>query len=285
MWSSSLQDIDRLPLHPADAFDQGLDEAVAAADERQPLVVDLDGYEGPLDVLLVMARGQKVDLARISILQLAEQYLAFIEHIRGVKLEVAADYLVMAAWLAYLKSRLLLPPEENGDEEMSGPEMAARLAFQLQRLQAMRDVSAKLMARDRLGRYVFARGAPEGIRVIRKSVYQVSLFELLKAYGDFKLRGKSNPLTMRTAVLHSIEDAVRRLERVLGKMPNWTRLETFLPPSLRSPAERRSAVASTFAATLELVKRGELRLRQGEAFGTIYLMGNAQPAQNASPSE
>ena len=285
MWSSSLQDIDRLPLHPADAFDQGLDEAVAADDERQPLVVDLDGYEGPLDVLLVMARGQKVDLARISILQLAEQYLAFIEHIRGVKLEVAADYLVMAAWLAYLKSRLLLPPEENGDEEMSGPEMAARLAFQLQRLQAMRDVSAKLMARDRLGRDVFARGAPEGIRVIRKSVYQVSLFELLKAYGDFKLRGKSNPLTMRTAVLHSIEDAVRRLERVLGKMPNWTRLETFLPPSLRSPAERRSAVASTFAATLELVKRGELRLRQGEAFGTIYLMGNAQPAQNASPSE
>ncbi len=272
-------------MHPADAFDQGLDEAVAAADERQPLVVDLDGYEGPLDVLLVMARGQKVDLARISILQLAEQYLAFIEHIRGVKLEVAADYLVMAAWLAYLKSRLLLPPEENGDEEMSGPEMAARLAFQLQRLQAMRDVSAKLMARDRLGRDVFARGAPEGIRVIRKSVYQVSLFELLKAYGDFKLRGKSNPLTMRTAVLHSIEDAVRRLERVLGKMPNWTRLETFLPPSLRSPAERRSAVASTFAATLELVKRGELRLRQGEAFGTIYLMGNAQPAQNASPSE
>ena len=285
MWSSSLQDIDRLPLHPADAFDQGLDEAVAADDERKPLVVDLDGYEGPLDVLLVMARGQKVDLARISILQLAEQYLAFIEHIRGVKLEVAADYLVMAAWLAYLKSRLLLPPEENGDEEMSGPEMAARLAFQLQRLQAMRDVSAKLMARDRLGRDVFARGAPEGIRVIRKSVYQVSLFELLKAYGDFKLRGKSNPLTMRTAVLHSIEDAVRRLERVLGKMPNWTRLETFLPPSLRSPAERRSAVASTFAATLELVKRGELRLRQGEAFGTIYLMGNAQPAQNASPSE
>ena len=239
MWSSSLQDIDRLPLHPADAFDQGLDEAVAAADERQPLVVDLDGYEGPLDVLLVMARGQKVDLARISILQLAEQYLAFIEHIRGVKLEVAADYLVMAAWLAYLKSRLLLPPEENGDEEMSGPEMAARLAFQLQRLQAMRDVSAKLMARDRLGRDVFARGAPEGIRVIRKSVYQVSLFELLKAYGDFKLRGKSNQLTMRTAVLHSIEDAVRRLERVLGKMPNWTRLETFLPPSLGSPAERR----------------------------------------------
>ena len=160
MWSSSLQDIDRLPLHPTDAFDQGLDEAVAAADERQPLVVDLDGYEGPLDVLLVMARGQKVDLARISILQLAEQYLAFIEHIRCVKLEVAADYLVMAAWLAYLKSRLLLPPEENGDEEMSGPEMAARLAFQLQRLQAMRDVSAKLMARDRLGRDVFALGAP-----------------------------------------------------------------------------------------------------------------------------
>ncbi|NQV81063.1 MAG: segregation/condensation protein A [Alphaproteobacteria bacterium] len=285
MWSLPLQDIYRPPVQPSDAFDQGLDEAAANAEERQPLVVDLDGYEGPLDVLLVLARGQKVDLARISILQLAEQYLAFIEQIRGIKLEVAADYLVMAAWLAYLKSRLLLPPEENGDEELSGPEMAARLAFQLQRLQAMRDVSAKLMARDRLGRDVFSRGAPEGIRVIRKSVYQVSLFELLKAYGDFKLRGKSNPLTMRTSVIHSIEEAVRRLERVLGKMPNWTRLESFLPQSLSSPAERRSAVASTFAATLELVKRGDLRLRQGEAFGPLYLMGNAAATPITSPNE
>jgi segregation and condensation protein A len=272
-------------LHPSDAFDKGLDEVAALAEEAQPLVVDLDGYEGPLDVLLVLARGQKVDVAKISILQLAEQYLAFIDQIRSIKLEVAADYLVMAAWLAYLKSRLLLPPEENGDDELSGPEMAARLAFQLQRLQAMRDVSAKLMARDRLGRDVFKRGAPEGIRVIRKSVYQVSLFEMLKAYGDFKLRGKAQPLTMRTAVIHTIEEAVRRLERVLGKMPTWQRLESFLPDSLRSPAERRSAVAATFAASLELVKRGEMRLRQGEAFGPIYMMGATEVPSNAETNQ
>lgn len=272
-------------MHPSDAFDQGLDEVAARAEDAQPLVVDLEGYEGPLDVLLVLARGQKVDLARISILQLAEQYLSFIEQIRGIKLEVAADYLVMAAWLAYLKSRLLLPPEENGDDELSGPEMAARLAFQLQRLQAMRDVSAKLMARDRLGRDVFKRGAPEGIRVIRKSVYQVSLFEMLKGYGDFKLRGKAQPLTMRTAVIFTIEEAVRRLERVLGKMPTWQRLENFLPDALRSPAERRSAVAATFAASLELVKRGEMRLRQGEAFGPIYMMGAPEVPTNEKTNQ
>jgi segregation and condensation protein A len=272
-------------LHPSDAFDQGLDEVAARAEDVQPLVVDLEGYEGPLDVLLVLARGQKVDLAGISILQLAEQYLAFIEQIRGIKLEVAADYLVMAAWLAYLKSRLLLPPEENGDDELSGPEMAARLAFQLQRLQAMRDVSAKLMARDRLGRDVFKRGAPEGIRVIRKSVYQVSLFEMLKGYGDFKLRGKAQPLTMRTSVIFTIEEAVRRLERVLGKMPTWQRLENFLPAALRSPAERRSAVAATFAASLELVKRGEMRLRQGEAFGPIYMMGAPEVPTNEKTNQ
>ena len=151
--------------------------------------------------------------------------------------------------------------------------MAARLAFQLQRLQAMRDASAKLMGRNRLGKDVFARGEPEGIRVIRKSVYQVSLFDLLKAYGDFNMRGKAKPLTMRSVVIHTIEDAMRRLEKMLGKIPTWQRLESFLPTSLRSPIERRSAVASTFAATLELVKRGEMRLRQGEAFGPIYLMG------------
>jgi segregation and condensation protein A len=272
-------------LHPSDAFGQGLDEVAARADDVQPLVVDLDGYEGPLDILLVLARGQKVDLARISILHLAEQYLAFIEQIRGIKLEVAADYLVMAAWLAYLKSRLLLPPEENGDDELSGPEMAARLAFQLQRLQAMRDVSAKLMARDRLGRDVFKRGAPEGIRVIRKSIYQVSLFEMLKGYGDFKLRGKAQPLTMRTAVIFSIEEAMRRLERVLGKVPTWQQLENFLPASLRSSRERRSAIAAIFAASLELVKRGEMKLRQGEAFGPIYMMGAPEVPTNVETNQ
>jgi segregation and condensation protein A len=271
-------------LNPTDAFDQGLDEVAARAAEVQALVVDLDGYEGPLDVLLVLARNQKVDLARISILALAEQYLAFIQEMRKIKLEIAADYLVMAAWLAYLKSRLLLPPEENG-EEPSGPEMAARLAFQLQRLQAMRDASTKLMARDRLGKDVFARGAPEGIRVIRNSVYQVSLFELLKAYGDFKTRGKAQTYVARTAVIHTIEDAVRRLERMLGKIPSWQRLESFLPKTLRSPVERRSAVAATFAATLELVKRGEMRLRQGEAFGPIYLMSGQRAQEGAGSNQ
>ncbi len=238
----------------------------------QPLVVDLDGYEGPLDVLLALARTQKVDLAKISILQLAEQFLTFINEARRIRLEIAADYLVMAAWLAYLKSKLLLP-DEGGDEEPSGPEMAARLAFQLRRLEAMRGMAGKLMARNRLGRDVFSRGAPEGIRVVRKSVYEVSLYELLSAYGKNRTRQTvAKPLTIEQRVIFTIEEALKRLEAMLGKLPTWQSLEAFLP-SVISGDDRRSSLAATFTASLELVRRGDMKIRQGEAFGPIYVMG------------
>ena len=236
-----------------------------------PLIVDLDGYEGPLDVLLALARDQKVDLKKISILALAEQYLIFINEARRLRLELAADYLVMAAWLAYLKSRLLIP-DTGDDDEPSGEEMAARLAFQLRRLEAMRDVSARLMSRERMGYEVFTRGKPEGIRVIRNSVYDVSLYELLKAYADQTVRkGIAEPLRLRRDFITSVEDALHRLEEVLGRMPDWTVLQSFLPANLVGSLETRSATASTFAASLELAKQGRLKLRQGQAFGPIYL--------------
>ncbi len=236
-----------------------------------PLIVDLDGYEGPLDVLLALARDQKVDLIKISILALAEQYLVFINEARRLRLELAADYLVMAAWLAYLKSRLLIP-DTSGDDEPSGEEMAARLAFQLRRLEAMRDVSARLMSRERTGYDVFLRGNPEGIRVVRNSVYDVSLYELLKAYADQTVRkGTDEPLRLRRDFITSVEEALNRLEEVLGRMPDWTILQNFLPGGLANPLETRSATASTFAASLELAKQGRVKLRQGQAFGPIYL--------------
>ena len=240
-----------------------------------PLVVDIDGYEGPLDVLLVLARTQKVDLTRISILQLAEQYLAFIAEVRRLSLEVAADYLVMAAWLAYLKSRLLLPDVEDEDAP-SGPELVAHLTFQLQRLEAMRDVAARLMARDRLARDVFARGQPEGIRVIRNSVYEVSVFELLRAYADQRTRAAKEPLSIATRELYSVDQAHERLRRALGEVPGWERLETFLPPEIRGTAIYRSAVAAMLGAGLEMAKSGQLELRQAEIFGPIYMRRREQ---------
>lgn len=252
-------------------FDSGFSEQGAPGASTHPLVVDIEGYEGPLDVLLALARTQKVDLAKISILQLAEQFLAFINEARQVRLEIAADYLVMAAWLAYLKSKLLLPEEEG--EEPSGPEMAARLAFQLRRLEAMRGMAGKLMDRNRLGRDVFARGAPEGIRVINKSVYELSLYELLSAYGTNRTRQTTaKPLIIERHVIFTIEEALKRLGDMLGKMPSWQALEAFLP-SVFSGEERKSAMAATFTASLELVRRGEMQIRQGEAFGPIYVMG------------
>ncbi len=239
-------------------------------DAAAPLVVDLEGYEGPLDVLLVLARNQKVDLTRISILDLAEQYLAFISEARRLRLEIAADYLVMAAWLAYLKSRLLLPEPEDEDE-LSGPEMAARLTFQLQRLEAMREAAARLMARDRVGRGVFSRGMPEGIRVIRTSEYECSLFELLSAYAEQRTRTPGEPLSLPFGRLYTVEEAAERLQRMLGRMPNWERLEGFLPPEFRHGPEYRSAVAATLSASLEMAREGQLDLRQGQMFGPIYL--------------
>ena len=236
----------------------------------QQLVLDSDGYEGPLDVLLTLARNQKVDLAHISILQLAEQYLEFVAAVRKVRLELAADYLVMAAWLAYLKSRLLLPDEGNEDEP-TGDELAAILAFRLQRLEAMRERAVDLMSRYRLGRDVFARGMPEGITVIRHQHYDASLYELLKAYAEQSMRVNITSLHITRQPVFSIEDAIQRLERLVGEVPEWTDLQAFLPPSLSDPKYRRSALASTFAASLEIARQGKIELRQAEAFGPLLV--------------
>lgn len=239
------------------------------------LVVDLEGYEGPIDMLLVLARQQKVDLLNISILQLAEQYLKFIEEARRLRLEIAADYLVMAAWLAYLKSRLLLPPDEE-DDEPSGSEMAEALAFQLRRLEAMQEAGAKVMELPRLGRDVFPRGAPEGVKVIRTPVYNLSLYDLLRAYGDQQSKGSSGPLEIAPTEIYSVDDALERLGKVLGRIPDWTTLQGFLPELTKDAVVFRSAVASTFAASLELAKSGQLELRQSGTFGPIYVRSRTE---------
>lgn len=251
------------------------DDPDAQPPEAQ-LVVDLDGFEGPIDLLLTLARDQKVDLTRISILALAEQYLRFINEARKMRLELAADYLVTAAWLAYLKSRLLLPAPET--EEPSGAELAQALAFQLQRLEAMQKAAADLLRQPRLGRDVFARGAPEDLPVFERRVADVTLYDLLRAYGEIKRRAqKVGPLHIAPMDLYSIEEALQRMSRLLGRLPDWTRLDRFLPPDWRDadPAARalkaRSAIASTFVATLELAKAGQVEVRQDGAFGPLYL--------------
>ncbi len=232
--------------------------------------LDLDGYEGPIDVLLQLARDKKVDLTRLSILALADQYLEFIRQARHLRLELAADYLVMAAWLAYLKSRLLLP-EPEGDEEPSGAELAAALKFQLQRLQAMQDAGVRLMARPRLGREIRARGAPEPLRLITSSTYEASLFDLLSAYVRKQARIEASSLYIAPLDLYSVEQALRRLERLIGAAPGWRTLATFLPPDPRDGLLWRSAIASTLAASLEMCREGKLEIRQDGTFGPIYL--------------
>jgi segregation and condensation protein A len=243
------------------------------ADEAQQLVLELDGYEGPIDLLLGLAREQKVDLGKISILALADQYLAFITRQRSLRLEIAADYLVMAAWLAYLKSRLLLPQPPE-DDEPSGAELAAELEHRLRLLQAMQTAGGRLMARPRIGQDVFLRGAPEGLAVIAVPVYELGLYELLRAYGEGR-RTKAAVLAIEPAAFHSMDDALKRLARFLGRVPDWLELTSFLPEELRGELFRRSALAATFAATLELARSGRIELRQDRAFGPIYLRSPA----------
>lgn len=245
---------------------------VEAPNDDERLVVDLEGYEGPIDVLLTLARDQKLDLTRISILALADQYIAFIAQAGRVRLEIAADYLVMAAWLAYLKSRLLLPtPAEDNKAEPTAAEMAAALAFQLQRLQAMQDAGVRLMARPQLGKDVFRRGAPEGLRVVATPVYTATLYELLKAYGDQRGRKQGSMLRIMPSELYSMETALERLSSILGRMPDWTTLQSFIPAELRGGVVARSALAAMFAASLELVRSGRMQLRQDRTFGQIYV--------------
>lgn len=234
----------------------------------EALVLDIHGFEGPIDVLLVLARAQKVDLRQISILELVEQYLDFIAEARRLRLELAAEYLVMAAWLAYLKSRLLLPEEEHGDEP-SAEELAARLQLQLQRLEAMRDAGARLLTRGRLGRDVFARGVPEGLKRAKRLVYDVTFYELLKAYGAYAVRGHHEPLHIEPRAIYALEQAIERLSRLLGVAVEWTQLEAFLPE--QSGVPRRSKMASMFVAALEMTRAGRAEMAQEAPFRPLYL--------------
>ena len=241
------------------------------------LVVDVDGFEGPLDLLLHLARNQKVDLTRISVLALAEQYLVFVERARHFRLELAADYLVMAAWLAYLKSKLLIP-RQPGDEEATGEEMAAVLQFRLQRLEAMRDAAARLVNRNRLGRDVFARGMPEAVIVEKRNEYSASLYDLLTAYASQRQRQAITNVTIAKRGVWSLKEARTILMRLVGQMRDWTALDSFLLDYLATPEERVTAIASSFAASLELVREGHLEMRQEQAFASLYMRSKPKPS-------
>jgi segregation and condensation protein A len=252
----------------AEPFEAVQPDYRAARDDS--LVLDLDGFEGPIDVLLTLAREHKVDITKISILALANQYLDFIARARELRLEIAADYLVMAAWLAYLKSRLLLP-DTGEEDEPTGAELAARLAFQLQRLEAMRDAADTLMQRARLGREFFARGDPDPLIVDTTTVFNASLYDLLTIYASIRQRQESSTLHIEPLALYSMDDALERLKSLIGETPEWTVLAEFLPEGMEDGLMRRSAIATTFAASLELARQGKLQLNQSETFAPIYV--------------
>jgi segregation and condensation protein A len=256
------------------------DRAPAGPASDEEFVLELEGYEGPIDVLLTLARDQKVDLKQISILELADQYLGFVARARRLRLELAADYLVMAAWLAYLKSRLLLPEPEEG-EQPSGAELAAALAFQLQRLQSMQDAGRKLFERAQLGRDFFRRGDPEPLTIIRTPVYSASLYDLLRAYARQQPLAEAGVFRIAPSDLYSMDDALRRIGEMLGAAVDWSTLASFLPPELMHGVRRRSAMASTFAATLELVRSGRAQIRQEKTFGPIYVRRAADAGGNS----
>ena len=232
------------------------------------LYLELDGWEGPLDLLLDLARRQKVDLRQISILALVDQYLGYIERAEALRLEVAADYLVMAAWLAYLKSALLLPKDEQ--DEPSAEELAMKLQLRLQRLGAMRESAARLMARDRTGRDIFLRGAPEGLRIDRKTQWTCDWFELVQAYGQVKARTAPAIHMVRERPVMTLETALERVSAMLGVTLDWMTLEDFLPAH-SDPRLRRSALASSFVAALELARLGKAEMAQEEIFGPLRL--------------
>ncbi len=250
-------------------------EFAPSSDHR--LVLDVDGFAGPIDVLLTLAREQKVDLTQISILELADQYLAWVAKLRQANLELAADYLVMAAWLAYLKSLLLLPTSTD-DEEPTGEEMAAALQFQLLRLESMQQAGEKLLGRDQLGRDFFPRGNPEKFGYNLNSTFETSVFDLLKAYGEHTYRSNVRILRIEMSDLYSLDDGLKWLTKMLGSMPDWTSLLQFLPTKIKGDLVSRSMLASALSAALQLTKQGELKIRQTEIFGTVYV----RAAQNAS---
>ncbi len=236
--------------------------------DTDALYLELDGWEGPLDLLLDLARRQKVDLRQISILALVDQYLGYIDRAGAMRLELAADYLVMAAWLAYLKSALLLPKEEQ--EDPSPEELALRLQLRLQRLGAMREAAARLMARDRIGRDVFVRGAPEGLRTDRKTVWRSDAFSLIQAYGQVKARTAPRIYHVANRPVMTLDSALERVSAMLGVTLEWMEIRDFLPPHA-SPELKRSALASSFVAALELAKRGRAELEQDGAFTPLRI--------------
>ena len=260
-------------------FDQAV--TIDKADAEPSFLVDIDGFEGPLDLLLELARRQKVDLAKISILALAEQYLLFIEAARRVRLELAADYLVMAAWLAYLKSRLLIPTEVVKSDEPLAADLAAALAVRLRRLEAIRKASELLMNRPRLGRDMFLRGRPEGVSITRHSEYTASLFDLLSAYAQQRQMHALSRVTLTRRVVWSLAEARQAIERLAGSISEWTTMDQFLIDYCVAPELQRTARASCFASSLELVREGRIEIRQDRAFAPIWMKGCQADARGA----
>jgi segregation and condensation protein A len=251
----------------SDIFESSVADRLAA----EALIVDVDGFEGPLDLLLTLSRTQKVDLRKISVLELARQYLGFVEKAKALRIELAADYLVMAAWLAFLKSRLLLPPDPTEDGP-SGEDLAAHLAFQLERLQAMRDVAAKLMARDQLGRDFFARGITQDIERVRKVQYTATLLDLMQGYARIRTKDEFRPFVMDRDAVFTMEQALERMRGLIGFAGSWTDISSYMPEGWDAdPVRWRSATAATFAASLELAKEGKVELRQSDTFAPIEL--------------
>lgn len=251
--------------------DDGFDvDAFDAPVRSETFVVDLDGFEGPLDLLLALVREHKLDLAKFSILNLAQQYLDFIDQAKQLRLEIAADYLVMAAWLAFLKSKLLLPAEEGGDEP-TGEELAAQLAHRLRRLEAMREAGAQLFNRNRLGRDFFARGMPEGIRLVRESKYDANVYDLLKAYAIQRQRTAVETIQFALRPVWSVQEARERLEAILGMSIEWAPIDALVLEYMGSPEMRRTALASSLGASLEMTREGVAELRQETAFAPLFI--------------
>lgn len=266
-------------------FDDHFQEDPPAEQHADLLVLNLDGFDGPIDLLLTLARDQKVDLTKISILALADQYLDFIERARALRLEIAADYLVMAAWLAYLKSRLLLPEQPAEENEEDPAEMAARLAFQLQRLESMKKAAESLLGKPRLGQDFFKRGQPETTRVETQTVLDVTLYELLRAYGRMVDKKVASTLRIMPTQLYSMDDAIERLRGLVGTVPDWHNLAEYLPGNLKEPLISRSALASYFAASLELVREGKLDIRQNGTFQPIFVRPRDESEADHSESD
>ncbi len=262
-------------------FDAPMRTTVEDAD-LDALIVNIDGYEGPLDVLLDLARTQKVDIRKISMVALVDQYLAFVEEVKKRSLELAADYLVMAAWLAYLKSKLLLPAGDEDGDEPTADEMAARLAFQLQRLEAMRKAVEALLARPQIGIDFFPRGLPEGVRVVRTPDWQADLYELLRAYAGQRIAAVDRDYHIDPPKVFSIELARLRLARILGSIPEWTELESLIETT-DVDAPKTSIIASAFNAALEFAKNGRIDMRQLAAFEPIYIKNRHDADEKDEP--